>query len=193
MPDGTEPDAPLRVKKGGIKLGAKLLLTGRPGCGKTTVIEKTVGRLGRIAGGFSTREIRVKGRRVGFLVTDLHTGKEGVLAHVNRKGPPRVSKYGVDLSEFERIGVEALHDALRRDGCIVIDEIGKMELFSQAFQHAVTGVIDSDHPVLGTIASFRHPFLSTLRRRDDVEIIEVTTSNRDGLPDQLLAMSGFSG
>jgi len=151
-----------------------------------------VGRLGRIAGGFSTREIRVKGRRVGFLVTDLHTGREGVLAHVNRKGSPRVSKYGVDVPEFERIGVEALHDALTRDGCIVIDEIGKMELFSQAFQHAVTEVIDSDHPVLGTIARFRHPFLSTLRRRNDVEIIEVTTSNRDELPDQLLAMFGFS-
>src|SRR6266571_567965 len=36
----------------------KVLLTGRPGCGKTTLIKRVVSNLARRAGGFYTMEIR---------------------------------------------------------------------------------------------------------------------------------------
>ncbi|PYK36728.1 MAG: hypothetical protein DME60_13840, partial [Verrucomicrobia bacterium] len=36
----------------------KVLLTGRPGCGKTTLIKRVVSNLARRAGGFYTEEIR---------------------------------------------------------------------------------------------------------------------------------------
>ena len=169
-------------------MAAKVLLTGRPGCGKTTAIRKTVAALGAIAGGFCTEEIRVEGSRVGFRVTDLHTNRHGVLAHVSRKGAPRVGKYGVDVAEFDRIGAAALRDALHREGCIVIDEIGKMELFSSAFPQAVVEVLDSGHPVLATIARSRHPFLAAVRERPDVRIIELTAANRDELPRQFVEL-----
>ncbi|MFO7899023.1 MAG: NTPase [Planctomycetota bacterium] len=168
-------------------MARKMFLTGRPGCGKTTAIQKILDRLTDFAGGFSTGEIRSGGRRLGFRVTDLRSGEEGVLAHVDRKGRPRVSKYGVDIAAFERIGVGALRDALGRDGLIVIDEVGKMELFSGAFQDAVAAALDSDQPVLGTVTRSRHPFLERLKARDNVEIITVSPSNRDDLPARLAA------
>ncbi|MBU4398537.1 MAG: nucleoside-triphosphatase, partial [Planctomycetes bacterium] len=45
-----------------------LLLTGPPGCGKTTVVRRVIERLcdHRLAG-FYTKEIRQQGSRVGFL------------------------------------------------------------------------------------------------------------------------------
>jgi nucleoside-triphosphatase len=173
-------------------LKPKILITGRPGVGKTTLVQKLLARGGPIAGGFFTEETRLRGRRVGFRVKDVHTGAEGVLSHADAPGGPRVGKYRVDLASFERIGVNALRQALGRPGVVVIDEVGKMELFSKPFQAAVAEVMDSDHPVLATVPVHRHPFLEALRRRSDVELIEITTSNRDELPQRLAAVLGIS-
>ena len=99
---------------------------------------------------------------------------------------PRVGKYRVDVESFERTGVRALEEAIDREGCIVIDEIGKMELCSKGFPQIVMQVFDSDHPVLATIPLFKNPFLNQLRARDDVALIELTATNRDELPDRLI-------
>jgi nucleoside-triphosphatase THEP1 len=48
-----------------------ILITGLPGCGKSTLIERIVRKLERPAIGFFTREIREKGRRVGFSINTL--------------------------------------------------------------------------------------------------------------------------
>lgn len=170
----------------------KILITGRPGVGKTTVIRKFLAGAGSIAGGFLTEEIRQSGRRVGFRVEDVHDGTEGILAHADYDSGPRVGKYRVDVAAFESIGVKALSEALHRRGTVIIDEIGKMELCSEAFQQAVTEVMDSDHPVLATIPIHRHPFLVKLRRRGDVTLIELTTANRDELPLRLLELLDVS-
>ncbi|MFQ5949751.1 MAG: nucleoside-triphosphatase, partial [Nitrospiria bacterium] len=63
-----------------------LLLTGRPGVGKTTLLERALRGLGVPIGGFYTREIREKGMRVGFQLTTWG-GKGGVLSHVKLKSP----------------------------------------------------------------------------------------------------------
>ena len=56
-------------------LAKNLLLTGPPGCGKTTVIRRLVERLAnRRVAGFYTHEIRKKGQRVGFEVRGLNGG-----------------------------------------------------------------------------------------------------------------------
>ena len=167
---------------------SRILLTGRPGVGKTTIVRKVIDSGIPLAGGFLTEELREGGRRAGFGVTDIHTGREGVLSHVRRKGRPRVGKYGVDVASFDRIGVAAVREALARPGCIVIDEVGKMELFSEAFGEAVTAVMDSGHPVLCTIPVHRIGFVDRLRQRRDVTLIEATAANRDELPDRLIEM-----
>lgn len=83
------------------------LITGPPGVGKTSLLLSLLEMLPGTKGGFTTREIREGGERVGFQITDL-SGREGVLAHVRRPGPPRVGRYGVDLKTFEAIGVHPL-------------------------------------------------------------------------------------
>src|SRR6266853_2271402 len=90
----------------------KVLLTGRPGCGKTTLIKHVVNNLPRRAGGFYTEEIRDGGMRTGFKIVTL-AGEEVVFAHVDLKTPEHVGKYQLDLSALERIGVGAVHQAVR--------------------------------------------------------------------------------
>ena len=171
----------------------KILITGRPGSGKTTIIQNLVAPVTPVAGGFLTEEIREGGRRVGFGVRDIHSGSEGILAHVAHRGGPRVGKYGVDVASFERIGVGALREAMSREGCVFIDEIGKMELCSSAFREVVSEVMDSARPVVATVPLFQHPFLDSLRGRKDVRLVEVTKSNRDELAECLVALLGRTG
>src|SRR5262249_55178021 len=84
-----------------------LLLTGRPGVGKTTVIRAVANRLPRSRlAGFVTEEIRVRGERRGFALVTLD-GRRRVIAHVDREGP-RVGKYGVDVETLEALARSAL-------------------------------------------------------------------------------------
>ena len=164
-----------------------ILLTGSPGCGKTTLIQRVLARWTGPAGGFITAEMRAGGARQGFLMRALD-GDEGILAHQAYPGPPRVGRYGVDVGEIERVGVASIRRALAAGALVVIDEIGPMELFSQAFCAAVGAALDSDAVVLGTIVRRRHPFADAVKARPDVTLIEVTAANRDGLAGRVLTL-----
>ncbi|MCK5597594.1 MAG: NTPase [Candidatus Eisenbacteria sp.] len=161
-------------------LRKNLLVTGRPGVGKTTLIERVLDFLDIDAGGFYTSEMLDGGRRVGFSIVGLH-GDSGVLAHVDHEGSFRVGKYGVNCEDLERVGVRAVDQALKHSRLIVMDEIGRMELCSQAFQEAVGRALDSPKPVLGTIQDRTNAFLDSVRARPDVEVLRVNTGNRECL------------
>ncbi len=108
-------------------------------------------------------------------------GGEGILAHVDFDGPFRVGRYGVNPDDLERVGVRAIEEALRHSALVVMDEIGHMELCSEAFQTAVMLALDSRKPVLGTLQARSSDLLGAVRARRDVEIIELTEANRDGV------------
>ena len=166
-------------------MGKTILLTGRPRVGKTTFIKDVVRRLPGQAGGFYTEEMRERGRRQGFKIVTLD-GQEGVLADVGIKSRMRVSKYGVKLADLEGIGVAAIREAIAQKDYVIIDEIGKMELFSTAFKDAVWEAIHSDKPVLGTITLSSHPWADRVKALPQVTIIEVTCANRDRIAQQVL-------
>jgi nucleoside-triphosphatase len=163
-------------------MGKAFLLTGRPGVGKTTVIRAVAARLGAEAGGFYTQEVREGGRRTGFRLIALD-GPEGILASVNNPSPFRVGKYGVHLQDLERVGVEALWRAVEQPhvSVVVIDEIGKMELFSPAFREATLAALDSPKAVLATVMAGSEPWVDAIKARSDVTVIEVTLANRQTL------------
>jgi len=163
-----------------------VLITGRPGVGKTTVIRRVVDQLEGPLGGFTTQEIRRGGRRVGFSIRAVDTGQEGILAHIDFSGPHRVGPYGVNTADMERIGVSALDRALETAHVIVMDEIGRMENYCPSFQSVVLRALDADRDVLGTLQMRSTPFLERIRRREDVIIKLVTRENRGALPTLLL-------
>jgi nucleoside-triphosphatase THEP1 len=117
----------------------KILLIGRPGCGKTTLIKRVVDELALPAGVFYTEEVRENGERVGFKMITLD-GQEALLAHVDFKTPQRLGKYGLDPSALEKVGVAALREAMRARQLVVLDEIGPMELRSAIFRDVVTKI-----------------------------------------------------
>jgi nucleoside-triphosphatase len=162
----------------------KVLLTGRPGCGKTTLIKRVVNELARPACGFYTEEIREHGARVGFKIVTLDD-KEALLAHVDFKTTERVGKYGLDLSALERVGIEALRPAVHARKLVVIDEIGPMEIRSPIFRDVVNEAFISGAPILATITARSFPFTDAIKKRADVTMIEVHRNNREQLVSEL--------
>ncbi len=161
-----------------------LFITGLPGTGKTTLIRKILERLPPevAASGFFTAEIREAGNRVGFSVNALD-GRSGVLSHIRIGGGARVGRYGVDVKGFEGLVLPILEAG--RAGLYVIDEIGRMECFSKAFCDAVRVLLDSETPVLGTVALKGGGFIAEVKARTDVALFEVTVKNRDMLPGEI--------
>jgi len=169
------------------KMAIKILLTGRPGVGKTTVIKKIVRALGERAGGFFTEEIREKGKRVGFAIEALG-GRRGILAHKKIiKSKFRVGRYRVNLAGIEEIGVAAVREAVAQRKVLVIDEIGKMELCSEEFRKALVEAFDADTPLVATIMLKDTGLTRSLKTRADVVVIEITKENRDGLTKEVIS------
>ena len=179
------PRGPARIARGNSReVHRKVLLTGRAGCGKTTLVRRVLKEVAQSAGGFYTEEIRERWERVGFKIVTLD-GKEGVFAHVNLKTQQRLGKYGLDLSPLETIGIEAVCEAIRARELTVIDEIGPMEIRSAIFRDAVNKALNSRVPLLGTITARPFTVTDAIKKRRDVTLIEVRGDNRDQLVSEL--------
>jgi nucleoside-triphosphatase len=161
------------------------LLTGSPGTGKTTVIRQAIARSKAKAGGFYTEEIRSGGTRQGFRIVTLD-GQDAILSYVDSHSRYRVSKYGVDIQNLDNVGVAAINQAIEESDLIVIDEIGKMELFSPRFREAVLKAIDSGKKVLGTIMLSPHPFADDIKRHPKVKVVQLTRANHNKVLREIL-------
>ena len=176
----------------------KIGITGLPRSGKSAVMEKVLSMLKEererelsarnlsdteIIGGICTEPILENGERLGYKIRDLVTGDEGEIAHKSIDSRLRVLGYGLDTAELERVAIPAIQHAIDNCEVIVIDEIGKFAVESEAFVNAVRNALEIDKPTLLTLhKKSRHPLLQDIRRRDDGRILEVTPVNRALLP-----------
>jgi nucleoside-triphosphatase len=163
---------------------SNLLITGRPGVGKTTVLVDAVRRLEDVRlAGLVTGEIREAGRRMGFAAETL-TGDRRVMAHVEIASPHRVGRYGVDVAAIDDVVELALAEEPAADA-FVIDEIGKMELFSARFVAAMERLLADPRPLVASIAQRGPGLIAEARRRPDAELWGVDVGNRDAMPGEV--------
>jgi nucleoside-triphosphatase len=164
-----------------------LLLTGSPGCGKTTVLERVLAHLGdlRLAG-FLTRELREQGQRVGFEAIGLG-GHRVMLAHVRFRSLVSVGRYGVEPERLVPLINQEMVRPLETVDAYLIDEIGKMECHCQKFTDAIRRLLEGPVPLVATIALRGGDFIAEVKDRRDVQIVEVTRANRQALPGQIAA------
>ena len=165
-----------------------VLLIGMPGVGKTTLIKKFVAKASCPCTGFYTGEIRnAAGQRTGFSVTHIDGSAEDTFASIDFTTKQRVGKYSVNIARFEQVALPAISGS-NPDQLIVVDEIGKMELFSSKFKEQVMKCLDG-HRFLATItARGGGTFVEKIKERNDVTLIEITRANRDEMVDRLLQM-----
>ncbi|XP_047972910.1 nucleoside-triphosphatase THEP1 isoform X1 [Salvia hispanica] len=177
--------------------GKCFLVTGSPGVGKTTLIIRVLDSLKQFnpslnIQGFYTREVREGCDRVGFEVVTVDS-RRGPLASTNITSReshkwPNVGRYKVDVSSFESLALPELEVKEDTD-LFIIDEVGKMELFSASFFPAVLRVLESNIPLLATVPVPKSgrdiPGVARLKNHPGATIYTLNTSNRDAMKEQI--------
>ncbi len=160
-----------------------ILLTGDPGIGKSTIVKKVISKLSCTKSGVYAEEDLLNGERVGFFVCTLD-GRKAYLAHQNMQSEFRVGPYGVNVKAINSLVIPAIvpTDAF----VIIIDEIGLMQCCAPDFLPAVTQALDSEKSIFGTISLQNTEPLMEIKNREDVQIIEVTSENRNFLAEIIL-------
>ena len=187
------------------------LVTGQPGCGKTTLVKALLEHLRGVPGvrvrGFYTDEVLKGNSRVGFDVVTAD-GARGVLSR--KGGPsahPKTGAYSVDVSAFDALALPSFvpegssgggsggggdgSEAEAGKDVVVIDEIGRMELHSQAFRRAIKAMLrDPSTRVVGALTApiygHRVPFCDEIEQTRRVEVLRIKKSNRDQVRTDLL-------
>lgn len=158
--------------------GSNLLLTGRPGVGKTTLVPRVAERLpDHFLRGLVTREIRSdRSRREGFRIETLD-GFQATLARRHAPSAHRVGSYGVDVGAVDA----AVERVLSVSGTItLVDEIGPMECYSRRFRQAIRRILDGPEVLVATIHRSDRGFVHEVKQRADVEIWTIIEASRDG-------------
>ncbi|MCG2791429.1 MAG: hypothetical protein L6305_06750 [Actinomycetia bacterium] len=162
-----------------------VFITGSPGSGKTTLFNEIVNGIKKIKPdlivyGFITKEIREKGDRVGFSIENFKN-ERGILAHIDFKNGPKVGKYGINLKDFENIGIKTLIESLSNNkiDLVAIDEIGRMEMYHPDFLKIVNRIINSSKTLLATISYKNIDLIKSLKEKEGNYIIDLTIAQKN--------------
>ncbi len=162
-----------------------ILITGKPGSGKTTLFKRLVQTLRHLDPvGFYTQEIREGNVRKGFTLNGLD-GSTGLLAHVDIISDFRVARYGVDLAGFDNF-ISRIRFSDPGKNLVMIDEIGKMECFSERFKTLILEILESERLVIATVAIKGGGLIAEIKQRSAIHIFETTRSNQDDIITEIL-------
>ncbi|MCY0865985.1 MAG: NTPase [Aquificaceae bacterium] len=167
----------------------KIVITGEPGVGKTTLIKRLVKALGDKAIGFWTEEVRdpKTKKRTGFKIITTE-GKSLLFASKTFTSKHLVGSYGVNVGRFESLALPILQKALSEKKIVVVDEVGKMELFSKPFKELIRRIIYDPTKSLVITIPIRDvdPLVAEIRRLRGAVLLEITKENRDSLLEDVL-------
>jgi len=172
---------------------SKILITGPPRCGKSTLISKLIDYYKKknfIVRGFLTPEVREEGNRIGFDIKEVYSEGRAKLARVgNYKTRYKVGKYNVFIDEFEVL-ISNLKWGIEDEYClVVIDEIGKMELFSKKFQNMLRNLFTSDKSILATIGlKLTNPIKDFILNLPDVRLFRLSRQNFDEIYEEIISI-----
>ncbi|RMG59213.1 MAG: NTPase [Deltaproteobacteria bacterium] len=164
----------------------KIFITGKPRVGKTTLVKKILSSLpGVRVEGFYTEEVREGGRRVGFILKTT-SGESFPLASLSGASPYRVGRYRVFLDGLDEV-VRRMEESRGEADLLVIDEVGKMECFSETFVKFVRALLESEETVLlGTVALKGSGLIEEVKGHPSVDLVTLTEENREAVSGTLL-------
>ncbi|MCX8095271.1 MAG: NTPase [Caldisericia bacterium] len=129
----------------------KIFITGESGVGKTTLIEEISNELiknGIKISGFITKEDRREGKRIGFKIVEILSKKEYLFASKLIESKIKFGTYFLHIENLEKI----LSDSLKKSfDFLIIDEIGKMEFYSNYFKETIFELMKSNKNIIAVL------------------------------------------
>lgn len=157
-------------------MGLRVLLTGEPKVGKSTIIHRSLESVSG-AFGFWTTELRKNNQRYGFMVED-DRGRTVLLSSVYLLTTDYVGRYRVDVASFDHFLRELGKPTPSQ--LIYIDEIGRMQTLSDNFQTELDNLMMLSNTMIGTIAKDAYdPIIGRIKDDPETVVIEVSVDNRD--------------
>jgi len=174
-------------------MNVKILITGPPKSGKSTLIAKLIDyyRTKNIKiYGFITPDVKKNNQRIGFDIKDIYTGLTKKLARIGTYNSQyKLGKYSIFIEEFdETVSILETIDYQSED-LLIIDEIGKMELFSKKFQNFIMKKFDLDINIIATIGQkIRHPIKDYISRITNVLTYSLNQENAQELFQKIISL-----
>ena len=162
----------------------KIVITGSPGCGKSTLIRRLIEFISKeqkfTIQGFITPEVREHNKRIGFDIEDISTGSKIPFARVgNFNSEKKVGKYTIFIEKLD-LYISKLERFVDNPLTVfMIDEIGKMELFSNKFKTFVKKLFTNNHIIVATMGqTLQHPIKDYIRTVPNSSFFLLTRENQ---------------
>lgn len=168
-----------------------LLIVGSSGSGKTTLIQRLMRSLSHLPiQGFVTEEFRQADVRAGFWLS-LADGRQILLAHRQSSSGFARGPYRINMSVLDEVAAPLIASAHQSARALFIDELSKIEPASAAISNAVREALDRQIAVIATANIQPSVFISSLKRRRDVELVPLTITNRETVEEELKERLAF--
>ncbi|MFX0027118.1 MAG: NTPase [Candidatus Hermodarchaeota archaeon] len=169
----------------------KVLITGPPRCGKSTLILKLIDYCFKKdfrVQGFLTPEVREKSRRIGFDIEEISSGIRLRFARIGEyKTKYKLGKYSVFIDEFEKVISNLENFNFEQVDLMIIDEIGKMELFSKKFQNFIVNIFKKEFNIIATIGrNIKHPCIEVFYNVPNLHKFDLTFQNQQEVYQQII-------
>lgn len=169
------------------KVTTRVLIFGRPGVGKTTLVRRVSECFPGFFRGFYTEEVRERNVRTGFYIVTL-SGERGILAMREASSFWRVGKYAVFVEEFEKVALPELEEARKLHAPCLVDELGKMEFLSQRFVEILRALWEETPFLLATACFPEIPQVREFLRERKIHRFLLTPQNREALLNQVIQL-----
>ncbi len=164
-----------------------ILICGKRGVGKSTLVQKLLASCRMPVYGFRTKATPRDENGIFQFYIHPAGNEQWFYLKENHIGFGNERKRQIDPGVFASFGVSCLQ--AEADGIILMDELGFMESESKEFCSAVMKCLDGDIPVLATVKERTDvDFLDQVRRHPNAMLYTITEENRDELYRQLLPL-----
>ena len=162
-----------------------ILLTGKPGIGKSTALSRITDMLGRRrCAGLLAKEILKDGERIGFSSYGLKCKESVVLAHKEFHTGFFIEDFGVDPNALDKL-CEKEYAAAEESQVrfMILDEIGRMQMMSQGFKRLLEKMAGSDRYLIATIClEDEIEYIREFKKREGVRLFVLDENSREDIP-----------